>query len=140
VTLYTSGSNAAVNIDPGALIQLSAPSDTGVLFFQDPSDTQPANIALSITASTNCVAVTDAYATGVLYFPTATLTLSVSPNNAPDDPHSTCAANQYATYTIVDAYAIVVAGFIQLNAVPPNAVTSGLLANGSPIKAAVLAE
>jgi hypothetical protein len=40
----------------------------------------------------------------------------------------------------VDAYAIVVAGFIQLNAVPPNAVTSGLLANGSPIKAAVLAE
>jgi len=70
----------------------------------------------------------------------ATLTLSVSPNNSPGDPHSSCAADQYAAYTIVDAYAIVVAGWIQFNAVPASAVASGLLTNGSPIKTGVLVE
>lgn len=125
----------AVNVDfdatgrnplPGS-IQLSAPSDTGILFFQDRNNPAPATISLTKVCGN---ASSDSYVQGALYFPDTQLTLiSSQPND------TGCAGNSQAAYTLLDASEFLFEGWLTISA-PAN----GPFANTSPIKKAVLAE
>jgi len=67
VTFYLCG-NASVNIGNGAMLNFTAPTSgsyNGVLFYQDRADTQPASIQGGANSTL----------TGILYFPSAALTI-----------------------------------------------------------------
>ena len=107
----------AVNVDfdymssrnplPGS-VQLSAPSDTGILFFQDRSNPAPATISLTKACGN---ASSDSYVQGALYFPDTQLTLISS---QPTD--NGCPGNSIAAYTLLDASEFLFEGWITISA------------------------
>jgi Flp pilus assembly protein TadG len=116
VTIYATGNaGITINITGGTGFTLTAPTSgtySGILMFQNPSDTTAASIS-----SVNSTGLT-----GALYFPTAQVTMN----------DGNCSA---ATYSILVAYSATLTGADCFNA------DYSTLPNGqSPIKAAVLAE
>ena len=112
VTFYIGPSAGAVNV-AGSNSTFSAPTTgtyAGILFFQNPSNTNAATVGGS-----------NATTTGAFYFPKAQLTFDGSNASTP--------------YTILVAYTIVYAGS---NATLNN--NYGALPGGSPIHTAVLVE
>lgn len=116
VTLYVGASGGVVNINNPTITQtvnLSAPTtgaDAGILFYQNPGNTSPA----TITGTSN------SKFEGAFYFPSATLTIGATGNNA--------------AYTIAVTKTLDLGGALNF----PSDFSS--LPNGSPIKNAVLVE
>jgi hypothetical protein len=114
VTLYIGPSGGAVTLHAGQTVNLCAHTtavDAGILFYQNPGNTSAATITGTPSSKFE----------GVLYFPSADLTISATGNNA--------------------AYTIAVAKSFTLGPSAPNFPSDFYsLPNGSPIKNAVLVE
>ena len=109
VLIYVTG-GAQVAIDAASVINLSAPTTEpylGILFYQDPADNTVASLG----------GFNETF-TGALYFPSATLDMNGTSSSA--------------SYTIIDADAIVFQGSTVLKSPP--------ITTASPIQDAVLAE
>lgn len=119
VTFYITG-NGAVTINGNSTIQLTAPNSgtyEGILFYQDPSDTQ----AASLSGNNNT------FYQGALYFPSAELTFGG--NNT-----TTGTFNGGAAYTLIVADWLTLAGNPTINL---NSDYSGLSGNGGPLAGAI---
>ena len=122
----------------GSTVQLVAPADTGILFFQDKGDSQAATMTLNNGDGCNTFGLApSSYLWGALYFPKAELDLT----GIGLDADSPAACSTLPRFTTVVAQTLTFTGDVNLQAgdcATGNVTPPALPPN--PIKAAVLVE